>query len=110
MTLSDLTDPTAITAALDEFDQLGRENFLQKYGFRPAKAYFIRRNGKHYDSKAIVGAARGFQHSELGALRSNEFRGGDQTVRGLLERPGFQVVVEGENQTAAIQVKAWVQG
>ncbi|CAN7453800.1 DUF3578 domain-containing protein [Pararhizobium sp. LjRoot235] len=102
MALSDLTDPAAVTAALDEFDQLGRESFLQKYGFRPARAYFIRRNGKHYDSKAIVGAARGIQHSELGSLRSDEFSGGEQTVRALLERLGFEVVVEEGNQAPAI--------
>jgi hypothetical protein len=60
MPLSDVTDPTAISAAMDEFDRLGRDVFLRKYGFGRSRAYFLRCDGKHYDSKAIVGAAHGF--------------------------------------------------
>lgn len=93
MPLSDLTDPTAINAAMDEFDRLGRDHFLQKYGFGPSRAYFLRRNGKDYDSKAIVGAAYGFQHPQEGPLRSSEFSGGESTVQALLEGMGFSVEV-----------------
>jgi hypothetical protein len=32
MPLSDLTSPAAVEAALDEFDTVGREAFLTKYG------------------------------------------------------------------------------
>jgi hypothetical protein len=56
MALSDLTDPAAINDAVDEFDRIGRDSFLRKYGFGPSRAYFVRREGKRYDSKAIVGA------------------------------------------------------
>jgi 5-methylcytosine-specific restriction protein A len=55
MPLSDLTSPAAVEAALDEFDTVGREAFLTKYGFGRARRYFVRRAGKYYDSKAIVG-------------------------------------------------------
>ena len=44
---------------------------------------------KDYDSKAIAGAAYGFQYPQRGALRSEDFSGGENTVRALLEGLGF---------------------
>jgi hypothetical protein len=93
MPLSDLTGPAAVNAALDEFDRVGRDGFLRKYGFGPSRRYFVRRNGKHYDSKAIVGAAYGFQYPQKGQLHAEDFSGGENTVRALLEGLGFPVDV-----------------
>ena len=45
ISLKDLTSAAAVTSALDEFDELGRESFLTKYGFAKARRYFVRRNG-----------------------------------------------------------------
>lgn len=91
MALSELTDPTAVEKALDEFDRLGRETFLEKYGFRPSRSYFIERDGKLYDSKAIIGAAFGNQYPGQGPLGPREFSGGEATVRRRLEDLGFAV-------------------
>ena len=91
MPLSDLTDPAAVSAAMDEFDRIGRNEFLQKYGYGPSRTYFVRRGDKYYDSKAIAGAAIGFQHPQSGPLRPNEFSGGENTVAPLLERLGFSM-------------------
>jgi hypothetical protein len=55
MGLSDLTDRSAVLQAIAEYDQLGRESFLARYGFGPARSYFLLHNGKRYDSKAIAG-------------------------------------------------------
>jgi hypothetical protein len=93
MALSDLTSPNAVLQALDEFDQLGREKFLSKYGFNRARSYFLVRDGRGYDSKAVAGAAHGYQHPRLGALRAADLSGGDATVRARLEDLGFKVVV-----------------
>ena len=57
MDLSGLTDADAVRQAIAEFDRTGREQFLNKYGFGVARAHFLRRSGKYYDSKAIAGAA-----------------------------------------------------
>ena len=46
-------------------------------------------DGKHYDSKAIVGAAHGFQFDR--PLTRDAFSGGEQTVAAKLESLGFQV-------------------
>src|SRR5438445_5750839 len=92
MTLSDLTSRESVERALAKFDELGREAFLTKYGFGHARRYFIRRNGNYYDSKAIVGAAMGFQDPQRGPMRSDEFTGGEQGAKARLEQLGFDVV------------------
>src|SRR5215210_8029197 len=51
MALAELTSSTAVERALDEFDLMGREAFLTNYGFGRARRYFVRRDGKYYDSK-----------------------------------------------------------
>ena len=93
MALSDLTDPDAVRRALREFDEIGRDHFLAKYGFAKSRSYFLIADGRAYDSKAIVGAAHGYQHSELGPLTARDFSGGNATVRARLEALGFTVVV-----------------
>jgi hypothetical protein len=91
VSLSELTDPTAVLSALREYDQLGADAFLAKYGFGPARGYFLLREGRRYDSKAIVGAAYGFQFPDRDPLGSDDFSGGDATVKPLLQRLGFRV-------------------
>src|SRR4051794_26578088 len=90
MALRDLSDPAAVVAALDEFDRIGRTAFLEKYGFRPARRYVVRRNGSLYDSKAIAAAAHGHQ---FGAPLSNhELYGGLESAVPKLRTLGFEVV------------------
>jgi 5-methylcytosine-specific restriction protein A len=50
MPLADLTRP-AVLAAIEEHDRLGREEFLRRYGFGPAREYRLLFNGREYDSK-----------------------------------------------------------
>jgi len=89
-TLSGLTEKKAITKAIDEYDRIGRKSFLKKYGFGKAKNYYLLYRGKHYDSKAIVGAAYGYQFGK--ALMANKFSGGKATVSPKLKSLGFQIV------------------
>jgi 5-methylcytosine-specific restriction protein A len=58
MALSDLT-ASAVLKAIEEFDLLGRDSFLKKYGFGKARSYVLQKDGQSYDSKAIAGAAHG---------------------------------------------------
>jgi hypothetical protein len=78
---------------MDEFDVLGEEAFLKKYGFGHAREYFVRRDNRLYDSKAVVGAAYGYQFPDQGPLKSADFSGGESTVQRKLEELGFEVVV-----------------
>lgn len=90
MALSYLTSPRAVLRAISEFDRLGRDAFLAKYGFREARSYYLVHEGRRYDSKAIVAAAYGYQYPDEGPL-GNVFSGGDKTVRARLEKLGFRV-------------------
>jgi 5-methylcytosine-specific restriction enzyme A len=92
MALSDLTE-SAVNKAIEEFDHLGRDTFLKKYGFAKARSYVLHKDGHEYDSKAIAGAAHGYLPG-YAALRPNEFSGGEATVRRTLEGLGFTVVEE----------------
>lgn len=90
MALSDLTDPAAVRKALREYDQLGRDRFLQRYGFKPARTYFVLHEGRAYTSKAVAAAAHGFQHGR--PMTWDEFSGGEDTVAAQFERLGFGVL------------------
>jgi len=90
--LSDLTDPQAIFQAIAEYDELGRDAFLRKYGFGRARRYFLVHDGGHYDSKAIVGVAHRLQHPDEPPVTAAEFSGGEASVVPILERLGFTVI------------------
>jgi hypothetical protein len=74
-----------------EFESLGRNEFLRRYGFGRSRDYELVHDGKRYDSKAIVGAAYGHQHPELGPLSSGDLSGGRPTINKLKEL-GFDVI------------------
>ena len=90
MALRNLTDPQAVVAALDDFDRLGREAFLEKYWFGPARRYFVRRGGRLYDSKAIAAAAHGHQFGR--PLANHELYGGVASAVPKLRALDFEVV------------------
>jgi putative restriction endonuclease len=92
MGLKDLNDRSAVLAATDEFDRLGRSAFLAKYGFKEARGYFLQIGGKRYDSKAIAGAAHGYQYPDRGPLKAGVFSGGAAAVQRKLEKLGFEFV------------------
>jgi hypothetical protein len=77
---------------MSEYDELGSDRFLRKYGYKPARSYFLEEGGRRYDSKAIAGVAVGKQHPDRGPLKSDEFSGGFNTVREKLQQLGFNVV------------------
>jgi putative restriction endonuclease len=107
MSLPTITDANAVRNAMAEYDQVGRDVFLQRYGFGRARQYFVKGDdGKLYDSKAIVGAAHGFQCPEQGPLRAADFSGGEQTVKVLLEQLGFSVIEADKAEVEPILVNA----
>lgn len=84
----------AVMAALDEFERLGREEFLQRHGFGPARDYFVRHpvSGALCDSKAIAGVAYGLVAPTGEHLRAIDFSGGAATVAKVLRDLGFEMV------------------
>ena len=81
-----------------EFQSLGRDAFLAKYGFGRSRDYELVHGGKRYDSKAIVAAAHGYQHPSEGPLSSKDFSGGAPTIS-KLEELGFEIAsVDGKDR------------
>src|SRR5690242_5428264 len=74
MALTDITRG-AVLAAIAEFDRLGRDAFLEKYGFDSSRRYWLLYNGARYDSKAIAGAAHGHLPGRS-PLAAQDFSGG----------------------------------
>jgi hypothetical protein len=90
MALSELTR-NSVLQALAEFDELGRDEFLDRYKFGKARGYFVVHNGRRYDSKAIAGAAHAHAFDGAEALLASDFSGGEKTVANKLRELGFTV-------------------
>jgi hypothetical protein len=97
-----LQSPASVQAALDQFVELGRFAFLERYEFGKSRDYLVRdpRSGELCDSKAIVGVAYGLQFPEDGPLKPGDFSGGEATVVSKLQGLGFEVVRIGEDWSA----------
>ncbi|MEY3166670.1 MAG: hypothetical protein RLZZ343_473, partial [Actinomycetota bacterium] len=76
MSLDDLSKHESVQKAIDEFDALGQNAFLEKYGFGKSSKYVLSHNGCRYDSKAILGAAHFYEFGQ--PLLHTEFSGGIQ--------------------------------
>jgi len=107
--LTRLRSPKAVQDALDEYARLGRVAFLDRYGFGKSRDFLVRNpeTGELADSKAIVGAAFGYEHPDEGPLKAAAFSGGEGTVVPKLKSLGFVTVKVGEDWTAD-EVKATV--
>lgn len=84
-----LTSRAAVLEAIEEFDQLGRAEFLALYGFGKEQGYRLIHAGRSYDSKAIAGVAFGKEHGR--PLKAHEFSGGKQAAALWLHRLKFTV-------------------
>jgi hypothetical protein len=90
MALSDI-ERVHILAAISEARSLGRDDFLDGYGFGRARSYFVVHEGRAFDSKAIVGVAHQHVSPTAEPLAASDFSGGEATVGALLSRHGFDV-------------------
>ncbi|WP_182884578.1 HNH endonuclease [Microbispora sp. H10885] len=82
-----------ILAAIAECDAMGRDGFLDTYGYGRARGYLLVHGDRRYDSKAIAGVAhRGVDGRPL---RPDEFSGGRESVARQLVRLGFEVDAPG---------------
>ena len=101
---------SAIEAALAEFVQMGREAFLHKYRFGPARDYFVVDpvTTLPCDSKAVIGAAYGHQFPERGPLRAQDFSGGQATVVRTLKGLGFDLV-DAITEQSSNKERAWTR-
>ncbi len=90
MPLEDITQQN-IKQAIDEFDRLGRIEFLQLYGYGPSKHIFLMHNGRQYDAKAIVGVAHQYASNGADPLPNRDFNSRND-AEPLLWKLGFDTV------------------
>jgi hypothetical protein len=90
----------AIDKALDEWDTVGRDEFLRRHALSGSQRYFIQRGGNTYDAKAVVAVAWSNEHPDELPLDSGDFSGNRATIHVPLERLGLTVVdsTEGEHE------------
>jgi 5-methylcytosine-specific restriction protein A len=93
LAITALTSRARVLEAIADFDRLGREEFLSRYGYGPSRRYRLRHKGKVYDSKAIAGVAWGLQHFNDPDRRPDSYTGGAHTSVPTLERLGFTIEV-----------------
>ncbi|MFF1527985.1 HNH endonuclease [Cellulomonas sp. NPDC058312] len=94
--LSLLNDVRAVVGAIEEFAELGREGFLQRYGFAPSREYFLRVDGALIDTKPLVAAAYRRQFPDHRDLLPADFSGGVDGAAKVLRRLGFEVVTRAQ--------------
>jgi 5-methylcytosine-specific restriction protein A len=88
--MANLLTREAVLLAVAEYEAIGRDAFLVKYGFGKARDYYLEVDGRHYDSKAIAGAAYGYLPGRT-ALTSNQLTGGITDAAAKLIELGFTV-------------------
>ncbi|MGW1705874.1 HNH endonuclease [Streptomyces sp. NPDC002206] len=79
-----------ILKTLEEYDGLGRDAFLDLYGYREASTYLLVHNGKEYVAKAIAGVAHKHQHGT--PLTHKQLSGSLGHAVDWLKREGFVIV------------------
>ena len=82
----------AIIVTLDEWDAVGRDEFLRRHDVVAAQRYLIEREGRRYDAKAVVTVAYRREHPDEPRLLPGDFTGDRRTIRAPLEALGFHIV------------------
>lgn len=95
-TLSELTDPEAVTKAINEFFELGRDHFLERYSLTRSRDYFVPIGDMLVDSKPILSVAYAKQYPDRGLLPTERFNGGPAGAGRALNRLGFELVTRAE--------------
>lgn len=80
-----VTERSAVLGAIAECDRLGREAFLERYGFAQSSRYALAYEGKHYDPAAIIAVAHREQHGRV-------LEGAVKGAWAVLEQLGFEIV------------------
>lgn len=75
--------------SIEEYDRLGGDEFLSRYGFGRPQEYVLWHDGRTYDSKAVLGVSRKFASGT--PATSDQFSGGRTGAVRLLTDLGFHV-------------------
>ncbi|MGW4931639.1 HNH endonuclease [Streptomyces sp. NPDC004166] len=89
MTITGLTDASIVRRVIKEYDDAGRDAFLDEHDFERANQFYLQVDGRLYDAKAIANVASRYEHEDPDA---RVISGGRAHANRLLERLGFTVV------------------
>jgi hypothetical protein len=78
-----------VLRTLQEYDEVGAEQFFSEHGFGPTTTYDLIWNKRPYPPKAILGAA--YELAMGKRLESTDFEGGKAGAVHVLEQLGFTV-------------------
>jgi hypothetical protein len=81
-----------IQVIVDEWDTIGREEFLKSHSLSGAFKYLLKWGDKTYDAKAIAVQALRAKHLAMAHLRGNAFQGDATTIAGPLRNAGWEVI------------------
>lgn len=93
-----IKDPLAVNQAIEEFDEVGRTAFLDKYGFLKAREYKVSVSGTLYDAPALMAAAYGYAFPDEGPLPSQSDVGEAEAARALADL-GYETIRVGQEWT-----------
>jgi 5-methylcytosine-specific restriction enzyme A len=86
--MAEVTSPEAVRAAARV--ALGEDASLYEYGFGPASDCVVVIDGRLYPARALLGAAHGHPHPDIGPLTDSDFGGLSETAAKPREL-GFEV-------------------
>lgn len=80
----------SVEFALNEWDEIGREEFLNRHGLFGAFKYVVLQEGRQYDAKAILVRSARYQNND-NSISLNDFGTTEATIAKPLRRLGFVV-------------------
>jgi hypothetical protein len=87
-----------VLAAISEYDEVGQDAFLGRYGFAPSREHVVRHANHSYDSKVLLGAAVGYATGT--AATSEEFSSSKTAAAKVLRDLDFDVLSPEKAETA----------
>lgn len=89
-----------VLSAITEYDEVGQDAFLDRYGFSYSKDYVLRHANHSYDSKALLGAAVGYSTGT--AATSEDFSSSKTAAAKVLRNLDFEVLSPEKAESAEV--------
>ena len=86
-----MVSPQSLRAAMAQWAELGREEFLRRYNATGAARYFVVEQWRSYDAKPLVQAAYAIEHPDQPPLAAGDFRGDRRTIADPVQARVFWV-------------------
>ena len=89
-----------VLAAISEYDEVGQDEFLGRYGFAPSQEHVVRHANQSYDSKVLLGAALGYATGT--AATAAEFTSSKTAAAKVLRDLDFDVLSPEKADTVVV--------